>query len=46
MCHPDIYLHIEDLKIFLINKENFFNFIQNEETITVMIYKMKKLKSY
>ena len=44
MIHQIIYLHIEDLKIFLINKENFFNFIQNEETITVMIYKMKRIK--
>ena len=44
MCIQIIYLHIEDLKIFLINKENFFNFIQNEETITVMIYKMKRIK--
>ena len=44
MIHQIIYLHIEDLKIFLINKENFFNFIQNEETITVMIYIMKRIK--
>lgn len=29
MIHQIIYLHIEDLKIFLINKKNFFNFIQN-----------------
>ena len=36
---------IEDLRTFLINKENFFNFIQNEETSTGMIYKMKRIKS-
>ena len=35
---------IEDLKKFLENKESFFNIIQNEDTITVMIYKMKKIK--
>ena len=44
MIHQIIYLHIEDLKIFLINKKNILNFIQNEETITVMIYKMKRIK--
>ena len=35
---------VEDLKKFLENKEKFFNFLENEETSTVMIYKMKHIK--
>ena len=35
---------VEDLKKFLENKEEFFNFIKNEETSTVMINKMKEIK--
>ena len=36
---------IEDLKNFLENKEQFFSVIQNEETSTVIINKMKKIKN-
>ena len=38
-------LPIEDLKKFLENKEQFFSAIQNEDTNTVIINKMKKIKS-
>lgn len=34
---------IEDLKNFLENKEQFFSVIQNEDTSTVIINKMKKI---
>lgn len=36
---------IEDLKNFLENKEQFFSVIQNEDTSTVIINKMKKIKN-
>ena len=35
---------VEDLKNFLENKEKFFNIIENEDTSTVIINKMKKIK--
>jgi len=35
---------IEDLKKFLVNKEEYFNFIQNEETTSSQILKMKIIK--
>jgi len=35
---------IEDLRKFLENKEEFFNIIQNEDTSTIIINKMKKIK--
>jgi ubiquitin-activating enzyme E1 len=36
---------LEDLKQFLENKEQFYNFIENEETSTVIINKLKKTKN-
>ena len=38
------YSRIEDLKKFLENKENYYSLMENEDTSTSMINKMKKIK--